>query len=74
MVWVMIGDECVDTVCRCSRESVRKTVEAGPRVYEVHQPSIHVRFCCAVGRKERITRTMRVSVSRAGRTTCPMNY
>src|SRR5258706_8596177 len=67
MVWVTTGGECVDTVCRLqttsSRESVRKTAKAGPRLYEVHQPSMHVRFRRALGRKDRTTCTMRIAVT-----------
>jgi len=67
MVWVTTGGECVDTVCRLqtktSRESVRKAAEAGPRLYEVHQPSMRMRFRRAVRRKDRTTCTMRIAVS-----------
>ncbi len=66
MVWVMTGGECVDTVCRLqttnSRESVREPAEAGPRLHELHQPSMRVRFRRAVGRKDRTTCTMRIDV------------
>ena len=48
MVWVTTGGECVDTVCRLqtttSRESVRETVEAGPRLYEVYHAIMRVRI------------------------------